>query len=134
MSNGLYSNNSGLPTMTRSEYIAEYHDITTYFDKEKLRIKKTFPFFLILAIINIAYIAGSGMGFLPSLTTLYFISSTYGEEAVKWMIALPYLLCFPLCSLIIRTIQIRKKEKQRMAELESRKKICMDIGTYDVEK
>ena len=35
MSNGLYSNNSGLPTMTRSEYIAEYHDITTYFDKEK---------------------------------------------------------------------------------------------------
>ena len=134
MSNGLYSNNSGLPTMTRSEYIAEYHEITTYFDKEKIRIKKTFPFFLILAIINIVYLAGSGIGFFPSLTTLYFISSTYGDEAVKWIIAIPYLLCFPLCSLIIRKRQIRKKENERLADLENRKKICMDIGTYDVEK
>lgn len=133
MSNGLYSNNSGLPTMTRSEYIAEYHDITTYFDKEKIRIKKSFPFFLILAIVNICFLIGSGIGLFPSFSTLYFVSA-YGEEAVEWVIALPYLLCFPLCSLIIRKIQIRKKEKDRLADLEHRKKICIDIGTYDAEK
>ena len=134
MSNGLYSNNSGLPTMTRSEYIAEYHDITTYFDEEKARIKKTFPFFLILAIVNIVFLIGSGIGLFPSLWSLYLISSSFGEEAAKWVIALPYLLCFPLCSLIIRKVQIRKKEKQRLDELEHRKKICIDIGTYDAEK
>ena len=115
--------------MTRSEYIAEYHEITTYFDKEKIRIKKTFPFFLAIAIVYIVYLILSDSGLVPEIPLYPLL---YAED--KWIIAIPYLLCFPLCSLIIRKRQIRKKENERLAELENRKKICMDIGTYDVEK
>ena len=133
MSNGLYSKNSGLPTMTRSEYIAEYHDITTYFDKEKIRIKKTFPFFLILTILNVIIEIGVIVLLIPIVFDDPFIS--YRERTLAAIMLLaPCVLSLPLGSLVIRKRQIRKKENQRLADLENRKKICMEIGTYDVEK
>ena len=33
-----------VPQMTRSEYIAEYTDITTYFEQEKKTLKKLFKY------------------------------------------------------------------------------------------
>ena len=134
MSNGLYSNNNGLPTMTRSEYIAEYHDITTYFDKEKLRIKKTFPFFLAIAIAYIIYLFLSESGFIPQIPLMLLLNAEDKWGLIHLCFWLKYLPVMPLGSLIIRKKQIRKKENQRLADLENRKKICMDIGTYDVEK
>lgn len=134
MSNGLYNGNNELPQMTRSEYLAEYHEITTYFDKEKTRIKKTFPFFLILAIAYIIYLILSDSGFVPEipLTPLW-----YSDDKRAFIIAcfwFKYIPFMPLGSLIIRMKQIKAKEESRLADLENRKKICMDIGTYDVEK
>lgn len=133
MSNGLYSNNSGLPTMTRSEYIAEYHDITTYFDEEKARIKKTFPFFLILAIINVVIEIIIVVALIPIVFDDPFINYRERTLAVI-MLSAPCVLSFPLGSLIIRKKQIKNKEKDRLDDLENRKKICMDFGTYDAEK
>lgn len=133
MSNGLYSNNSGLPTMTRSEYIAEYHDITTYFDKEKARIKKTFPFFLALSIVNVIVEIVMVIVLIPIILDDPFIN--YRERILAViMLSAPCVLSFPLGSLIIRTKQIKKKEQERLDDLENRKKICMDFGTYDAEK
>ncbi|MBO5943731.1 MAG: hypothetical protein J6Q50_00365 [Clostridia bacterium] len=133
MSNGLYSNNSGLPTMTRSEYIAEYHDITTYFDEEKARIKKTFPFFLALSIVNVIVEIVMVIVLIPIILDDPFINYRERTLAVI-MLSAPCVLSFPLGSLIIRTKQIKKKEQERLDDLENRKKICMDFGTYDAEK
>lgn len=134
MSNGLYSNNSGLPTMTRSEYIAEYHEITTYFDKEKIRIKKTFPFFLAIAIVYIVYLILSDSGLVPEIPLYPLLYAEDKKTFILLCFWFKYIPLLPLGSLIIRKRQIRKKENERLAELENRKKICMDIGTYDVEK
>lgn len=132
MSNGLYSNNSGLPTMTRSEYLAEYHDITTYFDKEKIRIKKTFPFFLVLAIVNVVVAIGLIVVGIP-----WVINSSYHHyrkiESLVFAVALSCVLSFPLGSLIIRMKQIKKKEQERFDDLESRRSACIDFGTYDAD-
>ncbi len=133
MSNGLYSNNSGLPTMTRSEYLAEYHEITTYFDEEKLRIKKTFPFFLILAILNVIIEIVMVFALIPIVFDAPFINYRSRMLAVI-MLSAPCILSLPLGSLIIRMKQIKKKEQERLADLEKRKKSCIDFGTYDVEK
>ncbi len=120
--------------MTRSEYIAEYHDITTYFDKEKVRIKKTFPFFLAIAIAYIIYLFLSESGFIPQIPLMLLLNAEDKWGLILLCFWLKYLPVMPLGSLIIRKKQIRKKENQRLADLENRKKICMDIGTYDVEK
>ena len=133
MSNGLYSNNSGLPTMTRSEYLAEYHEITTYFDKEKARIKKTFPFFLALSIVNVIVEIVMVIVLIPIILDDPFINYRERTLAVI-MLSAPCVLSFPLGSLIIRTKQIKKKEQERLDDLENRKKVCMDFGTYDAEK
>lgn len=133
MSNGLYTGNNDLPTMTRSEYIAEYHDITTYFDEEKARIKKTFPFFLILAIINVVIEIIIVVALIPIVFDDPFINYRERTLAVI-MLSAPCVLSFPLGSLIIRKKQIKNKEKDRLDDLENRKKICMDFGTYDAEK
>ena len=133
MNGGFYVNNGELPTMTRSEYIAEYYEITTYFDEEKVRIKKNFPFFLILAIINVIIEILTIVLLIPIVFDDPFIN--YRKEALAaFMLLGPCVLSLPLGSLIIRKIQIRKKEKHRFAELENRKKICVELGTYDVEK
>ena len=130
MSNGLYSNNSVFPTMTRSEYIAEYNEITTYFDKEKLRIKKTFPFFLILAILNVIIEIVMIFLLIPVVFNDPFIN--YRKEAlVTFMLLGPCILSLPLGSLIIRMKQIKKKEQERLNNLESRKSDCISFGTYD---
>ena len=133
MSNGLYNGNNKLPTMTRSEYVKEYTEITTYFDEEKVRIKKTFPFFLILTILNVIIEIGVIVLLIPIVFDDPFIS--YRERTLAAIMLLaPCVLSLPLGSLVIRKKQIRKKENDRLADLENRKKICMDIGTYDVEK
>ena len=133
MSNGLYSNNSEIPTMARSEYVKEYTEITTYFDEEKVRIKKTFPFFLILTILNVIIEIGVIVLLIPIVFDDPFIS--YRERTLAAiMLFVPCVLSLPFGSLVIRKKQIRKKENDRLADLENRKKICMDIGTYDVEK
>lgn len=134
MSNGLYSNNGGLPTMTRSEYIAEYHDITTYFDKEKARIKKTFPFFLILSIINVIIEIFVAIDLIPKILADVRFAYLHREGEIWGAFVLPCILSFPLGSLIIRMKQIKKKEQERLDDLENRKRICMDFGTYDAEK
>ncbi len=133
MSNGLYNGNNELPQMTRSEYVKEYTEITTYFDEEKERIKKTFPFFLILTILNVIIEIGVIVLLIPIVFDDPFIS--YRERTLAAIMLLaPCVLSLPLGSLVIRKKQIRKKENDRLADLENRKKICMDIGTYDVEK
>lgn len=133
MSNGLYTGNSGLPTMTRSEYLAEYHDITTYFAEEKARIKKTFPFFLIPAIFNVIIEIAMVIILIPIVFDDPFIN--YRERTLALiMLSAPCVLSLPLGSLIIRKKQIKKKEQERLNDLENRKKICIDIGTYDAEK
>ena len=133
MSKGIYSDNSGPYTMTRSEYLAEYHEITTYFDEEKIRIKKTFPFFLILVILNAIIEIAIFFWLIPGVFNDPFIN--YRKEAlVAFMLLGPCVLSIPLGSLIIRMKQIKKKEQERLADLEKRKKSCIDFGTYDVEK
>ncbi len=134
MSNGLYTSNNELPTMTRSQYIEEYQEITTYFDKEKIRIKKTFPFFLVIAVAYIVYLVLSDSGLVPEIPLYPLLYAEDKKAFVLLCFWFKYIPVLPLGSLIIRKRQIRKKENDRLADLENRKKICMDIGTYDVEK
>ncbi|MBQ5678041.1 MAG: hypothetical protein IIV47_04165 [Clostridia bacterium] len=134
MSNGLYNGNNELPQMTRSGYVKEYTEITTYFDEEKARIKKTFPFFLAIAVVYIVYLILSDSGFVPEIPLYPLLYAENKKAFILLCFWFKYIPLLPLGSLIIRKRQIRKKENQRLADLENRKKLCMDIGTYDVEK
>ncbi len=137
MSNGLYTGNNDLPTMTRSEYIAEYHEITTYFDKENKLLKKHLPFCIVLSIINVLVVIGLIAAIVPiMLDNMYdnqFIS--YRErERIAFSLVMPCVLSFPLASVVTRMKQIKKKENERLQDLEDRKSLCMEIGTYNSEK
>ncbi len=122
-----------VPRMTRSEYVAEYHDITTYFDKEKKNLKKLLPFCIVLTIINIIVEIGLLIEVVPMVLDNNFISYRDRERAII-LLALPCILSFPLASVMTRMKQIKKKENERLKDLEDRKALCISVGTYDAEE
>lgn len=122
-----------VPQMTRSEYIAEYTDITTYFEQEKKTLKKLLPFCIILSVINIIVEISLIIVVIPMVLDNNFISHRERERAFI-LLAMPCILSFPLASVMTRMKQIKKKENERLQDLEDRKNLCIEIGTYNAEE
>lgn len=122
-----------VPQMTRSEYIAEYHDITTHFDEEKKTLKKLLPFCIILSIINIIVAISLIVVGVPII-----INSSFRRyrriESLCFMVLFSCVLSFPLVGVIARIKQIKNKENERLKDLEDRKNLCIEIGTYKAEE
>lgn len=123
-----------VPQMTRSEYIAEYHDITTYFHEEKKWIKKVFPAFLVIAVGYVIYLILSGSGLVPEIPLMPLLNAEDKKAYIIFCFWIKYIPTFPLASVIIRKRQIRKKENERLQDLEDRKNLCIEIGTYKAEE
>lgn len=126
-----------VPRMTRSEYIAEYHDITTHFDEEKKTLKKLLPFCVVLSIINVLVVIGLIVVIVPIMyDNMYdnqFISHREIER-IAFSLVMPCVLSFPLASVMTRVKQIKKKENERLKDLEDKKQLCIEIGTYNAEE
>ena len=147
MSNGLYNGNNNFPTMTRSEYVDEYSELTTYYEQQKQEEKKYLPFYIAITVVAIAVIiycicAQNIVGIfilwvlMAPLNYRRFLrrSGFSWKEITRSAMVTMFLFAFPLGSYINRIKQIDKKEKQKIQELEDRKAFCISIGTYDVEK
>lgn len=149
MSNGLYTGNNDLPTMTRSDYVQEYSELTEYYEHQRQEEKKYLPFYIILTAIVIGFIiycvitkSVVGICILWVLMTPFnyrhrhFLrhSGLSRKEITDSAIVVMFSFTFPLGSYIIRINQINNKEKQKIQELEEKKEFCISIGTYDAEK
>lgn len=123
--------------MTRSQYIEEYHEIITYFDKEKKNLKKLLPFCVILSIINVLVIVGLMVVIISIMhDNMYdnqFISHRE-RERIAFSLVMPCILSFPLASVMTRMKQIKNKENERLKDLEDRKTLCIEMGTYNAEE
>lgn len=132
-----YENSYGyreVPQMTRSEYIAEYHDIITHFDDEKKQLKKLLPFAIIVAticVIVIILLTFSGNNVLNYNWRVHFY---FGQETAMFYFLIPLMPTFPFIALLKRFRQIKKKENERLQDLEDRKNLCIEIGTYNSEE
>lgn len=122
-----------VPQMTRSEYIAEYTDITTYFEQEKKTLKKLLPFCITLSVINVIVEIILLNIVVPAILDNNFITHRERENAFI-VLAIPCVLSFPLVSIIVRMKQIKNKENERLQDLEDRKNLCIEIGTYNAEE
>ena len=122
-----------VPQMTRSEYIAEYTDITTYFEQEKKTLKRLLPFCVTLSVINVIVEIILLNIVVPAILDNNFITHRERENAFI-VLAMPCVLSFPLVSIKTRFKQIKKKENERLQDLEDRKNLCIEIGTYKAEE
>ena len=141
-----------IPRMTRSEYVKEYTEITTYFEKERVKERKFLPLYIVFAILNIALIVyllvsnyftallvvsalNGGTLFLGrsrfSRRTRYY---NYGKRVkAGWMMTFG-MVVFPLGSLLNRVKQLNEAEKRMLDDLEERKRQCIMLNTYNAEE
>ena len=123
--------------MTRSEYLKEYADIIEHFDEEKKTLKKLLPFCIILSVINILVVIGLIIIVVPiiydNLMDNDYINLREIERIITSLV-MPCVLSFPLVSIKTRFKQIKKKENERLQDLEDRKNLCIEIGTYNAEE
>lgn len=147
MSNGLYNGNNKLPTMTRSEYVDEYSELTAYYEQQRQEEKRYLPIYIAITIVAIAVIIYCvlaqnivGIFILWVLTAPLNYRRFLRRSGLSWKeitqsaMVTTLLFAFPLGSYINRIKQINKKEKQKIQALEDKKAFCISIGTYDVEK
>ena len=123
-----------VPQMTRSEYIAEYHDIITHFDEEKKELKKLLPFAIIIAticvvVIILLMVSGNNVLHYNWRVHIYF-----GQETAIFYFLIPLIPTFPFLAILKRYKNIKKKENERLKDLEDKKRLCIEIGTYDAEE
>lgn len=114
--------------MTRSEYLHEYSDITTRFQKEKKTLHIMIPCCMPLVLLSLYLL------FTVEVlggTNLFF--ALHGYAFLEYFVAAaPGAL--PLGAILIRLKQIKKKECELLQKLEEKKRLCILYGTYDSEK
>lgn len=122
-----------VPQMTRAEYLKEYADIIEHFDEEKKTLKRLLPFCVTLSVINVIVEIILLNIVVPAILDNNFITHRERENAFI-VLAMPCVLSFPLVSIKTRFKQIKKKENERLQDLEDRKNLCIEIGTYKAEE
>ena len=122
-----------VPQMTRAEYLKEYADIIEHFDEEKKTLKRLLPFCVTLSVINVIVEIILLNIVVPAILDNNFITHRERENAFI-VLAMPCVLSFPLVSIIVRMKQIKNKENERLQDLEDRKNLCIEIGTYKAEE
>ena len=123
-----------VPHMTRSEYIAEYHDITTHFDEEKKELKKLLPIAIVIAVICVVVIIFLMLLGVDVLNYSWRVHFYMGKETAMFYFLLPLLPTFPFLAILKRFKNIKKKENERLKDLEDKKALCISLGTYDAEE
>ena len=137
-----------VPHMTRSEYVDEYGEIIDYYQKQREEEKKFLPLHIVVAVLSIGVILYCiftksivGMFILLLLFAPFTHKSQrfyrrYGlsiKERIK-ISSLSFFFLFPLGSYFARIKQIDDTEKKQIQDLEDRKKLCIEIGTYNAEE
>ena len=123
-----------VPQMTRSEYLKEYADIIEHFDEEKKEMKKVLPIAIIMAIICIIVLLLMFLSGNNILRYSWRVHIYFGQETAMFYFLIPLIPTFPLLAIIKRFKNIKKKENERLKDLEDKKKLCIDIGTYNAEE
>ena len=123
-----------VPQMTRSEYLKEYADIIEHFDEEKKEMKKVLPIAIIMAVICVVvlfllFLSGNNILRYSWRVHIYF-----GQETAMFYFLIPLIPTFPFLAILKRYKNIKKKENERLKDLEDKKRLCIEIGTYDAEE
>lgn len=141
-----------VPRMTRLEYVKEYTEITTHFEKERVKERKILPLYIVFAILNIALIIYllisnyfTALLVVMALNggVLSFRRHKFSRKGTKqgyvkrvktgWMVTFG-MVVFPLGSLFNRVKQLNEAEKRMLNDLEERKKQCIMLNTYNAEE
>ena len=137
-----------VPQMTRSEYIDEYGEIIEYYKKQREEEKKFLPFHIIVAVLSIGVIlyciftkniVGIFIMFLLVAPFSYKNRRFYRMNGVSTRdlakcASLLFFFLFPLGSYFARIKQLDNAESKQIQDLEDRKNLCIEIGTYNAEE
>lgn len=137
-----------VPSMTRSEYVDEYGEITDYYEKQRAKEKKFLPIYIIIAVLCIGLIlywiftkniVGMFVMFILTAPFSYRCRRFYRHFGLSTRdiakgASVLFLYLFPLGSYIIRIEQLNNAEEKQIQELEEKKALCISLGTYDVEE
>ena len=123
-----------IPTMTRSQYIEEYTEITEWTEKERKTVKKYIP---ITGVVTGIWILVLFIAWLNGVDVIWYswiYHLNYGTEAALFLLIIPLIPAFPFIAIAIRLKQIKKHEQKRLDALEERKTLCISMGTYKAEE
>lgn len=135
-----------VPQMTRSEYIDEYGEIIEYYKNQREEEKKFLPFHIIVAVLSIGVILYCiftqnivGMFILFLLVAPFRYHRFYRRSGVSMRdlaksASLLFFFLFPLGSYFARIKQLDSAESKQIQDLEDRKNLCIEIGTYNAEE
>lgn len=123
-----------IPTMTRSQYIEEYTEITEWAEKERKTIKKFEPICKIVAIVWVIIIFIAFINGVDVIWYNFWFHLSYGRDAVLALMSIPFIPTFPYVSILIRLKRIKKKEDEKIKDLDFRKGLCISMGTYKAEE
>ena len=97
-------------------------------------MKKILPIAIIMAVICVVVLFLlflSGNNILRYNWRVHFY---LGQETAIFYFLIPLIPTFPLLAIIKRFKNIKKKENERLKDLEDKKALCISLGTYDAEE
>ena len=97
-------------------------------------MKKVLPIAIIMAVICIIVLL---LLFLSGNNILHYnwrVHFYFGQETAIFLFLIPLIPTFPFLALLKRFRQIKKKENERLQDLEDRKRLCIELGTYNVDE
>ena len=137
-----------VPHMTRSEYVDEYGEIIEYYEKQRAEEKKLLPVYIVVMVLGLLFIAYGIYTKNPVfLFVMFILTAPFNVRTRRFFrryglsmrdlanaASLPFFFLFPLGSYFARLKQINNAEKKQIQDLEDKKKLCIDIGTYNAEE
>lgn len=137
-----------VPQMTRSEYVDEYGEILEYYKKQRAEEKKLLPVYIIVMVLGLLFIVYGICTKNPVFLFVIFILTApfnvrnrryyrrcgLSMKDVAKAASLPFFFLFPIGSYFARLKQIDNAEKKQIQDLEDRKNLCIEIGTYNAEE
>ena len=133
--------------MTRSEYVDEYGEILEYYKKQRAEEKKLLPVYIVVALLGLLFIAYGVYTKNPIFLFVMFIFTApfnvrnrrflrrcgLSTKDIATSASTVLFFLFPIGSYFNRIKQIKHVEQKQIQDLEDKKKLCIDIGTYDAE-
>ena len=137
-----------VPQMTRSEYVDEYGEIIEYYEKQRAEEKKLLPVYIVVMVLGLLFIAYGIYTKNPVFLFVMFILTAPFNVRNRWYYrrcglsmrdlakaaSLPFFFLFPIGSYFNRIKQIKCAEQKQIQDLEDRKRLCIEIGTYNAEE
>ena len=137
-----------VPQMTRSEYVDEYGEILEYYKKQRAEEKKLLPVYIVVMVLGLLFIVHGIYTKNPVfLFVMFILTAPFNvrnrryyrrcglstKDIVKGASSVLFFL-FPIGSYVNRIRQINNAEHKQIQDLEDRKNLCIEIGTYNAEE